>query len=86
MGLRPSSVAHRNSASSIAPPSSDRRLIVAIMQPHEHFHAGFLIQLLGFVTPTYLHAYLLIETPDGEPNRFFAALARRAAPLALHRE
>ena len=49
------------------------------MQPHEHFHAGFLIQLLGFVTPTYLHACLLIETPEGEPNRFFAG-----ALLASH--
>ena len=35
------------------------------MQPHERFHAGFLIQLLGFVTPTYLHSYVLIESPDG---------------------
>ena len=31
------------------------------MQPHERFHAGFFIQLLSFVPPTYLHAYLLIE-------------------------
>ena len=35
------------------------------MQPHERFHAGFLIQLLGFVTPTYIHSYVLIEAPDG---------------------
>ena len=44
---------------------ADRRLILASMQPHERFHAGFLIQLLGFVTPTYIHSYVLIEAPDG---------------------
>lgn len=48
------------------------------MQPHERFHAGFLIQLLGFVTPTYLHSYVLIEAPDG-PVRYFAG-----ALLASH--
>ena len=42
------------------------------MQPHERFHAGFLIQLLAFVPPTYLHAYLLIESP-APPDRYVAA-------------
>ena len=42
------------------------------MQPHDRFHAGFLIQLLSFVPPTYLHACLLIEATDG-PGRYLAA-------------
>ena len=48
------------------------------MQPHERFHAGFLIQLLGFVAPTYLHSFVLIEAPDG-PVRYIAG-----ALLASH--
>ena len=42
------------------------------MQPHDRFHAGFLIQLLSFVPPTYLHSCLLIEATDG-PGRYLAA-------------
>ena len=52
------------------------------MQPHERFHAGFLIQLLSFVPPTYLHACLLIEATDGPGRRRRGRRrrARRAAP------